>query len=94
MYNFNYHRPVSVDEAVQALSAATDGKLMGGGMTLIPTLKQRLADPSDLVDLGGISSLSGVKDDGGAVVIGAMTTHAEVASSSQSGHHRGLDRQQ
>ena len=81
MYNFNYHRPVSVEEAVQALSAATDGKLMGGGMTLIPTLKQRLADPSDLVDLGRISSLSGVKEDGGAVVIGAMTTHAEVASS-------------
>ncbi len=80
MYNFNYHRPSSVEEAVQLLSGASDGTLMGGGMTLIPVLKQRLANPSDVVDIGGISGLSGVSEDGGKVVVGAATTHAAVAS--------------
>jgi len=80
MHNFNYQRPGSIDDAVQALSNASDGTLMGGGMTLLPTLKQRLASPSDVIDLGGVSGLSGISEDGGAVVIGAMTTHAEVAS--------------
>ncbi len=80
MQNFTYHRPGSVEEAVQALSAASDGTLMGGGMTLLPTLKQRLASPSDVVDLGGVAGLSGISEDGGKVVVGAMTTHAEVAS--------------
>ena len=80
MYNFNYHRAGSVEEAVQALSAASDGTLMGGGMTLLPTLKQRLASPSDVIDLGGVAGLSGISEDGGNVVVGAMTIHAEVAS--------------
>jgi len=80
MHNFNYQRPGSVEDAVQALTNASDGTLMGGGMTLLPTLKQRLANPSDVIDLGGVSGLSGISEDGGAIVIGAMTTHAEVAS--------------
>ncbi len=80
MHNFNYHRPGSVEEAAQALSVASDGILMAGGMTLLPTLKQRLADPSDVVDLGGVAGLSGISENGGNVVIGAMATHAEVAS--------------
>ena len=80
MYNFNYHRPSSVEEAVQLLSGASEGTLMGGGMTLIPVLKQRLANPSDVVDIGAISGLSGVSEDGGNVVVGAATTHAAVAS--------------
>lgn len=80
MHNFNYQRPGSVEDAAQALSNASDGTLMGGGMTLLPTLKQRLASPSDVIDLGGVSGLSGISEDGGAVVIGAMTSHAEVAS--------------
>jgi len=79
MYEFNV--PGSVDLAVSALKSAEDGKLLAGGMTLIPTLKQRLASPSDLVDLGEVSELKGISDEGGAVKIGAMTTHAEVASS-------------
>ncbi|MGH6959084.1 MAG: FAD binding domain-containing protein, partial [Dongiaceae bacterium] len=53
MNNFGYHRPASVADAAKALQGASDGKLVAGGMTLIPTLKQRLASPSDLVDLGG-----------------------------------------
>ncbi len=80
MYNFNYHRPGSVEEAVQLLSGASEGTLMGGGMTLIPVLKQRLANPSDVVDIGAISELSGVSEDGGNVVVGATTTHTAVAS--------------
>ncbi len=81
MHDFNYHRPSTVEAAAQALSTASDGTLMAGGMTLIPTLKHRLTDPTDVVDLGGIAGLSGISVDGGNVVIGAMTTHAEVASS-------------
>ena len=79
MYDFTHHRPASVDAAVSALSGADDGKFMAGGMTLIPTLKQRLAMPSDVVDLGAVDGLTGIKEEGGAIVIGAMTTHAAVA---------------
>jgi aerobic carbon-monoxide dehydrogenase medium subunit len=79
MYNFNYHRPRSIDEALSALTSASDGKLMGGGQTLLPTLKMRLASPSDVVDLGAISDLKGIAEQGGAIVVGAGTTHAEVA---------------
>jgi carbon-monoxide dehydrogenase medium subunit len=82
MHNFSYHRPASVADAAKAVQAAKDGKLVAGGMTLIPTMKQRLAAPSDLVDLGAIADLKGIKAEGNAVVIGAMTTHAEVARSS------------
>ena len=81
MYNFEYHEPSSLAEAVKALGEAEDGKLMAGGMTLIPTLKQRLAQPSDIVDLAKIAELKGIKRDGNAVVIGAMTKHGEVAAS-------------
>ncbi|WP_422366565.1 FAD binding domain-containing protein [Pelagibius sp.] len=79
MYDFNHHRPGSIDAAASALSGADDGKILAGGMTLIPTLKQRLASPSDLVDLGAIGELKGICEEGGAVVVGAMTTHAAVA---------------
>jgi aerobic carbon-monoxide dehydrogenase medium subunit len=78
MYEFNYHKPANLDEIANLLTANEDAKLVAGGMTLIPTLKQRLAKPSDLVDLAAITSLRGVTDAGNAVVIGAMTRHAEV----------------
>src|SRR5512137_403257 len=81
MYNFNYHRPSSVADAAKQVQAASEGKLVAGGMTLIPTLKQRLAKPSDLVDLAKIGELTGIRKDGNAVVIGAMTKHVEVATS-------------
>jgi len=80
MYDFTHHRPASVDAAVAALTGSDDGKIMAGGMTLIPTLKQRLASPSDVVDLGAIAALKGIKEEGGNIVIGAMTTHAAVAA--------------
>ena len=81
MYAFDYAKPASIQEAVAALTAAEDGKILAGGMTLIPTLKQRLASPSNLVDLSGIAELKGIRQDGDALVIGAMTTHAEVSLS-------------
>jgi aerobic carbon-monoxide dehydrogenase medium subunit len=81
MYNFEYHSPKSVADAAALLTGKADGKLMGGGMTLIPTLKQRLAKPSDVIDLGRIPDLKGIKRDGNTVVIGAMTRHHDVASS-------------
>lgn len=81
MYEFEYVKPGSLDAAKSAIGGAEDGKLMAGGMTLIPTLKQRLASPSDIVDLGGIGDLAGIRKDGNSIVIGAMTRHADVAAS-------------
>ena len=78
MYEFNYHKPTSLDDVANLLGANEEAKLVAGGMTLIPTLKQRLARPSDLVDLAAIPSLRGITDAGDAIVIGAMTRHAEV----------------
>jgi carbon-monoxide dehydrogenase medium subunit len=83
MYDFNYQRPTSLDAATKAVAAADDGKYLAGGMTIIPTMKQRLASPSDLVDLADLADLSGIRRDGDALVIGATTTHAEVAASEE-----------
>src|ERR1700736_4750895 len=81
MYSFDYQRAQSVADAAKTLGAKDEAKLLAGGMTLIPTLKQRLAKPSDLVDLGRIAELKGIKRDGNAIVIGAMTRHVDVATS-------------
>ena len=82
MYAFNYHRPSSLQEALTLLRDADDGKFMAGGQTLIPTMKQRLAMPSDVVDLGGVRELVGICPDGDdVVVVGGMTKHAAVAES-------------
>ena len=79
MYDFNYHRPASVADAAKMLTGKTDPQLLAGGMTLIPTLKQRLARPSDLIDLCDIAELTGIEADGSGVTVGAMTPHSEVA---------------
>ena len=81
MHNFNYTRPASVADALKALGSASDGKLLAGGQSLLPTLRQRLAEPSDVIDLGAIAELKGIKVEGEGVTIGATTTHAEVAAS-------------
>lgn len=81
MYETTYHRAGSVADAAAMMASAEDGKFLGGGQTLLPTMKQRLAAPTDLIDLGKIADLQGIGEDGGAIVIGAGTTHAEVASS-------------
>jgi len=81
MYDFAYHRPKTLAEATAALKGKPEARALSGGMTLIPTLKQRLAKPSDVVDLNGIKDLAGIKVDGAGVTIGGMTRHADVASS-------------
>lgn len=80
MYETTYHRASSVDEAVKLLGGADDGKFVAGGQTLIPTMKARLAAPSDLIDLRHIADLKGIEVNGNHVKIGAGTTHAEVAT--------------
>ncbi len=86
MYDFSYHKPASLDEAAALISGRDDAKLLAGGMSLIPALKLRLARYSNLVDLGALGALKGITRDGNTVVIGAMTTHADVAASSEVGH--------
>jgi carbon-monoxide dehydrogenase medium subunit len=81
MYEFTYHKPGSLADAAKLLGDE-EAKLVAGGMTLVPTLKQRLAKPSDLVDLATIASLKGIKEEGGGVTIGAMTRHVDVNRSS------------
>jgi len=76
---FDYVAPTTVDEAVLAIAdAGEDAKILAGGQSLLPVLRMRLATPSTLVDLGRIAELRGVRDEGDAVVIGAMTTHYDV----------------
>lgn len=81
MHEFNYHKASSVADAAAKVAASADGKLLAGGQTLIAAMKMRLAAPADIVDLAGIAELRGIKVEGGNIVIGAMTTHAEVAGS-------------
>jgi aerobic carbon-monoxide dehydrogenase medium subunit len=81
MYDFTYHRPASIEEVARLTAASEDPKVLAGGMSLLPTLKQRLSRHSDLVDLAGIASLAGIRREADALVIGAMTRHADVAAS-------------
>lgn len=80
--NFDYYRPASVQEAVQLLSTKENAKILAGGHSLIPAMKYRLAQPSALIDIGRIPELSGIRVEGGKLRIGAMTTHAAIANSS------------
>ncbi len=79
MYAFTIDRPTSTADAAKA--AAAGGKPLAGGQTLLASMKLRLANPDKLVDLGAIADLAGIKQDGNALVIGAMTRHADVAAS-------------
>src|SRR5947208_15007665 len=81
MYAFEYQRAKSLADASSAL-AKTGGKALAGGQSLVGAMKLRLANPGTVVDLSGIAKLKGIKKDGEAIVIGALTTHADVASSS------------
>ncbi len=81
MYDFTYHRPTSLDAAARLTAEIADAKVLAGGMSLLPTMKQRLAQHSDIIDLAGIVGLAGIRRDGNDLVIGAMTRHADVAAS-------------
>ena len=80
MYQFDYVKPKSLAEAAK-LAANEDAKLMSGGQTLIPTMKQRLARPSSVVDIGDLAELKGIRLDGQTLIIGAGSRHNDVASS-------------
>src|SRR5438067_10099295 len=83
MHAFQYHRPTSSKEAIGLAGQKTEGRYLAGGQSLVQAMKLRLTSPSDLIDLGTIKELSGIKLSGNAVEIGAMTRHAEVAGSSE-----------
>ena len=83
MHAFEYHRPASTKEALKLISEKSEGRLLAGGQSLVQAMKLRLSSPSDLVDLGGLKELSFVKATKDGVEIGAMTRHADVASSSE-----------
>ncbi|MGO8920371.1 MAG: FAD binding domain-containing protein [Stellaceae bacterium] len=81
MYSFAYHRPTSLAELKSLLGRVDEARLLAGGQTLIPTLKQRLASPDAVIDLKGIAALAAIERQGEALVIGALAKHAAVAAS-------------
>lgn len=80
MYTFNYHRPESLDDAAGLYQDAEDGIYLAGGQTLIPTMKQRLAAPSDVIDLARVPGLTDIASGTGEVTVGAFARHAAVAA--------------
>lgn len=80
-YAFKYHRATTLAEAQALFVGASEGKFLAGGQTLIPAMKQRLFAPSDLIDIGNIEDLSLIDQDDGAVFLGAMVRHCDVAAS-------------
>lgn len=81
MYDFNYHKPDAVADAVSLFNASEDAMYLAGGHTLIPTMKQRLRAPSDLIDLSGIDMLGDIQRTDDSILIGAAVTHSQVAES-------------
>lgn len=81
MYSFDYQRPA--DRAAAAAAMKGDARFLAGGQSLVQAMKLRLSSSERLVDLRGVGDLKGIRVDGGTVVIGAMTTHAEVAASAE-----------
>src|SRR5262249_36341077 len=81
MYKTTYHRAGTVDEAAALFAKGSDAKYLAGGHTLIPVMKQRLASPSDVIDLSRIKDLVGIDASGDTVTIKAATTHYDVAQS-------------
>jgi carbon-monoxide dehydrogenase medium subunit len=82
MYQTTYHRASSIDEAAALFAKGTEAKYLAGGHTLIPVMKQRLASPSDVIDLTKIKDLIGIEASGDTVTIKGATTHYDVATSS------------
>jgi aerobic carbon-monoxide dehydrogenase medium subunit len=81
MYNFTFHRPETLRQAINLLSKHEDAKLLAGGHTLLPTMKLRLAAPTQLIDLSRVAGLTGIELSGRSLTIGAMTRHVDVHTS-------------
>src|SRR5512146_2636665 len=77
MHAFQYHRPSSTKDAISLATSKGEGKYLAGGQSLVQAMKLRLSSPSDLIDLGSLKELAGIKTSGGSVEIGAMTRHAD-----------------
>ena len=77
---FTYHRPTSLDEAIGLLSGDGDTRPLAGGHSLLPMMKLRLAEPRAIVDIGRVPGLDGIEQDGEALRVGALATHASVAA--------------
>ena len=78
MHAFKYHHPTSLADAMAIAATNADGKILAGGQSLVQAMKLRLNSPTDIVDLGGIKELAGIKVEGTSITIGAMTRHADV----------------
>lgn len=83
MYAFKYHRPDTLRKAVGLLGKLEDAKLLAGGHTLLPTMKNRLAGPANIIDITGVKELKGITVSGKTITIGALTTYAEIAESAE-----------
>ena len=81
MYATTYHRPSSIDDAAALFAKGKEAKYLAGGHTLIPVMKQRLASPSDVIDLARIKELIGIESSGDTITVKAATPHCDVASS-------------
>ena len=81
MYKFKYHKPKSLEESINLYKEKEFPKYLSGGMTLIPSMKQLLSSPTDLIDIQGIKELRGIYESENKIIIGALTTHNEVAHS-------------
>src|SRR5438552_16839171 len=81
MYEFKFHRPTTVRQAAGLLARQEEAKLLAGGHTLIPTMKLRLAGPKHIIDMSKIEGLTGIEAGARSLTVGAMTPHAEVATS-------------
>jgi carbon-monoxide dehydrogenase medium subunit len=83
MHAFEYHRPSSTKDALGLAGKKPEGKFLAGGQSLVQAMKLRLSSPTDLIDLGSLKELTGIKVSGSSVEIGAMTRHADVAHSAE-----------
>ena len=79
--SFGYFRPTTLDEAIHLLAQNEEAKVLAGGHSLLPAMKLRLAQPKTIIDLGRVAELNYIREEGGQIAIGAMTTHFEIESS-------------
>ena len=81
MYNFRYHKAETIENATSLIAQSDDPKILAGGHTLIPTLKQRLSQPSDIIDISSIDELKAITLGNGYITIGALCTHSQISNS-------------
>ena len=81
MYNFRYHKAETIETAISLIAQSDDPKILAGGHTLIPTLKQRLSQPSDIIDISSIDELKMITLGDGFITIGALCTHSDISNS-------------